>query len=95
VDDERWLGTARLEIVDEFGDDADIVTIFATTDHHAIKLTITNERIEGANEFGPVRTPAMTKSVSLLSWSAAVVHPQDLRWPNRCEMRPGWTSHQP
>jgi hypothetical protein len=95
VDDERWLGTARLEIVNEFGDDTDIIAIFAAADDHAIDLAITNQRIEGANEFGSVRTPTVTKGVSLLSRGAAIVHPQDFRWPIRCEMRPGWTSHQP
>jgi hypothetical protein len=81
VDDEGRLGTARLEIVDEFGDDADIVTIFTTADNDAIDLAITNERIESPNELGPVRAPTVTKGVPLLPRGAAVVHPQDFRRP--------------
>jgi hypothetical protein len=81
--------------VGEIGDDADIVAIFTTADDDAIELAITNERIEGANELGPVCTPAVAKGISLLSRGAAVMHPQDCCWSIRCEMRPGWTSHQP
>ena len=64
MDDEGRLGTARLEIVDEVGDDADIVTIFATADNDAIDLAITNERIEGPNELGSVPNRCSAASVS-------------------------------
>jgi len=90
----RLAMATRVQQTSQFGDDADIITIFATAHHNPIQMAITHHRIKGADQFSAVLAPRITKGIPLRARGATVVHAQDPGRTIGFKVRSSRTGHQ-
>jgi hypothetical protein len=95
VHDERLVGAALLQESRQRRNNANIVTIFAATHHHAVELPVSNYSIKGTHQLSTVCFPTGAKRVPLSAGRAAVVNPQDFGRAIGFEMGAGRTGHEP